>query len=138
MKLQWLKQQKPVTHADKALVYIEKVLAIVQERAASIPEDDPCLPLEDNGEYKAIFFSMLKQIQYVKNVLIRPSTDRSKLHDISLGNFAAKEFAEVDPELSEALGGVNYIAYQVGHGLKIDPQELEESLRELSSFTTKP
>jgi len=32
MKLQWLKQQKPVTHADKALDYVEKALTLVWQR----------------------------------------------------------------------------------------------------------
>jgi len=126
MKLQWLKQQKPVTHADKALEYVEKALAIAQDRAAFISEEVSSLPSEGSGEYEAIFFSMINQIKYVKTVLINPNADRSKLHDISLGNFAAKEFDGLDPELSEALSNVNYIAYQIGHGLKIDLQVLED------------
>jgi len=35
MKLQWLKNMKPVTHADKALDYVEKSLALVRQRINS-------------------------------------------------------------------------------------------------------
>jgi len=126
MKLQWLKQQKPVTHADKALEYVEKALVIAQDRAAFISEEISSLSSEGSEKYEAMFFSMINQIKYAKTVLINPNADRSKLHDISLGNFAAKEFDELDTELSEALSNVNCIAYQIGYGLKIELQVLED------------
>jgi len=126
MKSLWLRQQKPVTHADKALEYVEKALAIVQERSAAISEAS-IASSESDGAYEGMFYSMINQIQYVITVLTKPNTDRSRLHDISLGNFAAKEFDGVDPELCEALSNVNYIAYQIGHGLKIDLHVLEKS-----------
>jgi len=114
MKLQWLKQQKPVTHADKALVYIEKVLALLRQRAVADPE---------HGAYPRL----IPQVEYIKSVLIEPSTDRSKLHTLSFGGGAASETLErEDPDLFMALGGVIYIAGKIGKGLKMDPQVLEE------------
>jgi len=125
MKLQWLKQQKPVTHADKALVYIEKVLAILRQRAVADPE---------HGAYPRL----IPQVEYIKSVLIEPSTDRSKLHTLSFGGGAASETLErEDPELFIALGGVLWIADKIGSGLKMNLQDLEEILQNLSSFTNE-
>jgi len=117
MKLKWLKQQKPVTHADKALEYIEKALALVRQRATADPE---------HGAYPYL----IPQIEYVKSVLTEPNTDRTKLHEINLGGGGPRSdiLKEQDSELYEKLAEVTYIAAQIRRGLKIDLKVLEESL----------
>jgi len=114
MKSQWSRQQNPVTYANKALNYVEKTLALVRQRAIADPEH-------------AAYSLIIPQIEYVKSVLIEPSTDRAKLHDISfLGGAASESLEREDPELFEALGGIIYIADKIGNGLKMDPKILEE------------
>jgi len=131
------RKQKPVTHAEKALPYVEKALTLVQERLSSLPEDPSSLPAEYKGETEAMFLSLTNQLKYVKSVLVDSGIDRSKLHQLTLGNIAAKEFEEVDPELFKALIDVNYIAVKISRGLKIDLQALEEPIRLPPSITPK-
>jgi len=128
MILRWLKLQRPVAHADKALEYVEKVLDIVQKQASSYPPE-----LE-------VHSWIISQIEYIKLVLSDPSADRSKLREINFGTggSAGEILEREDPELFEALGGVIYIASQIEDGLEIELQELEDSLKILSSFKTKP
>jgi len=126
MILRWLKLQKPIAHADKALEYVEKALAILRQRASV------------NPEHRA-YPRLIPQVEYVKSILIEPSADRAKLRDLSLGGGAASETLErEDPELCEALSGVIYIADQIDDELEIELEELERSLKVLSSFTVKP
>jgi len=124
MILRWLKLQKPIAHAEKAAEYVEKALAILRQRASANPK---------HGAYPRL----IPQIEYIKSVLIEPSTDRSKLEELSLGGGAASETLErEDPELCEALSGVIYIADQIDDGLEIELKELERSLKVLSSFAS--
>jgi len=126
MILQWLKLQKPIAHAEKAAEYVEKALEILRQRASVNPE---------HGAYPRL----IPQVEYVKSLLIEPSADRAKLRELSLGGGAASETLErEDPELFEVLGGVLYIAGQIEDGLEIELEELEDSLKILSSFKTKP
>jgi len=126
MKRQWLKQQKPPTHADKALEYVEKVIALVKRRIAEHPEH-------------CAYRSILPQLNYIKSVLTKPATDRSKLHriDFCTGAPAGEIFEYEDPELYEAIGGVLWIADQIGRGLKMDLQTLEEFIAEFPSSVSK-
>jgi len=128
MILRWLKLQRPVAHAEKALEYIEKVLDIVQKQASSYPPE-----LE-------VHSWIISQIEYIKLVLIEPNADRSKLREINfgIGGPAGEILEREDPELSEALSGVKYIASQIEDGREIELEELEDSLKILSSFKTKP
>jgi len=128
MILRWLKLQRPVAHADKALEYVEKVLDVVQKQASSYPPE-----LE-------VHSWIISQLEYIKLVLSDPGTDRSKLREINFGTGgpAGEILEREDPELYEALSGVNYIASQIEDGLEIELQELEDSLKILSSFKTKP
>jgi len=125
MILRWLKLQKPIAHAEKALEYVEKTLAILRQRASVNPE---------HGAYPRL----IPQVEYVRTALIEPNTDRTKLHTLSLGGGAASETLEREaPELFEALGGVIYIADQIDDGLEIELQELEDSLKVLALFASK-
>jgi|GEM_PF-6948993 len=67
MILRWLKLQRPVAHAEKALEYVEHTLALVQKRAFAHPEV---------GAYPWL----IPQLDYVKRVLpIAPSFMKSIL-----------------------------------------------------------
>jgi len=125
-KSKWLKQQKLPTHAETALVYVEKVIALVHQRMVEHPE---------HGAYPR----MLPQLNYIKTVLTKPATDRSKLHRIEFctGGPAGELFEREDPQLYDAIGGVLWIASQIGRGLKMDLQTLEGFIAEFSSSTGK-
>jgi len=125
-KAKWLKQQKLPTHAETALVYVEKVIALVRQRIAEHPEH-------------AAYRSMLPQLNYIKTVLTKPATDRSKLHCIEFctGGPAGELFEREDPQLYDVIGGVLWIASQIGRGLKMDLQTLEGFIAEFSSSTGK-
>jgi len=128
MILRWLKLQKPVAHAEKALEYIKKVLDIVQKQASAYPP-----------EFE-VHSWLISQIEYIKLVLIDPNADRSKLREINFGTGgpAGEILEREDPELFAALGGVIYIADQIEDGLEIEVDELERYLKVLASFSTKP
>jgi len=125
-KAKWLKQQKLPTHADKALEYVEKVIALVRQRIIEHPE---------HGAYR----SMLPQLNYIKTVLSKPATDRSELHriDFCTGGPAGELFEREDPELYDVIGGVLWIASQIGRGLKMDGQVLEQFIKEFPSSAIK-
>jgi len=127
MKWKWLKQKKLPTHADKALVYVEKVIALVRQRMAEHPK---------HAAYRA----MLPQLNYIQSVLTKPATDRARLHSIDFctGGPAGEIFENEDPELYDAISGVLWIASQIGRGLKMDVQVLEQLIEIFSSSMAKP
>lgn len=99
----------------KAIDYIDKAIAITRLREASCP----AFPL---------YSSSLIQLDFIRNILLGVEKDKSRLHTLTIGAWAAKEFEETDPELAHALGTAYYIGIQIGRGLKIqlpDGQPLE-------------
>ncbi|MEX6664273.1 immunity protein Tsi6 family protein [Pseudomonas sp. W2-17] len=102
----------------KAIDYIDEAIAITRLREASCP----AFPL---------YASALIQLDFIRNILLGTEKDKSRLHKLTIGAWAGKEFEETDPELAHALGIAYYIGSQIGRGLKIklpDGQPLE-SLR---------
>lgn len=89
------------------LEYIDRALALVAQRALALPGHD-------------VFQHLAQQLQYVRAVLLDRGLDRSRLHQITIGSMAVKEFDETDPELAQALKHAHYVALQTGRGLKID------------------
>jgi len=123
----WRKQQQLPTHAEKTLEYVENVLLLVQKRKSDNPKH--------TGYRKIVTY-----LQYVQKVLTKPDTDRSKLHkklEFATGGPAGEIFEREDPELWEAIGGVLWIASQIGHGLKMDLNVLEEFLQNKPFSETK-
>lgn len=106
----------------KAIDYIDEAIEITRLRKSSCPD----FPL---------YSSSLIQLDFIRNVLLGTEKDKSRLHKLTIGVWAAKEFEETDPELAHALGTAYYIGIQIGRGLKIqlpDGQPLE-SLHRTSS-----
>lgn len=93
------------------LEYIDRALALVAQRALALPGHD-------------VFQHLTQQLQYVRAVLLDRGLDRgldrSRLHEITIGSVAVKEFDETDPELARALKDAHHVAVQTGRGLKID------------------
>lgn len=88
------------------LEYIERALRLTKERRARIPS----LP---------VYTVVIDQLEYINSVFNGFEKDKSKLHRLTIGAIAAKEFETTDSELSEALMDVFFIAEQSANGLKI-------------------
>ncbi|WAH57889.1 immunity protein Tsi6 family protein [Pseudomonas silvicola] len=89
-----------------ALDFIDKAIAIAQDRYRRIPAFE-------------VYTSVLNQLYFIKAILEKRETDKARLHDLTLGAIAVKEFEETDPELCEALKDAFYIADQIARGLKV-------------------
>ncbi|MFJ3485585.1 immunity protein Tsi6 family protein [Pseudomonas sp. NPDC090202] len=88
------------------LGYVEKAIAVTLDRQNRCPQ----FPVYD---------LLLQQLQYVKAVFEGVDKDKSRLHQLTIGAIASKEFEENDPELARALKDAFYVAIQSGRGLKI-------------------
>ncbi|AZF13697.1 immunity protein Tsi6 family protein [Pseudomonas sp. R3-18-08] len=88
------------------LAYVQKAIELTVDRRNRCPQ----FPVYD---------LLLKQLDYVKAVFEGSETDKSKLHQLSIGAIASKEFEENDPELARALKDAFYVAIQSARGLKI-------------------
>ncbi|WP_223503836.1 immunity protein Tsi6 family protein [Pseudomonas sp. BF-R-24] len=89
-----------------ALDYIDNAIAITALRYNGCPEFQ-------------IYSSSLIQLQFIKNVLLGVEKDKARLHQLTIGVWASKEFEADDPELASALGDAFYIGIQIARGLKI-------------------
>jgi hypothetical protein len=93
---------KPTT----PLEYVEKALLLTIDRRSQAPK----FP---------VYSVVIDQLEYIKSVFDRSEPDKSKLHKLTIGAIAAKEFEGTDDELAEALMDVYFIAEQSANGLKI-------------------
>ena len=89
-----------------ALDYIDNAIAITARGYNKCPEYH-------------LYSSSLIQLQFIKNVLLGIEKDKARLHQLTLGAWAGKEFEPNDPELARALGIAFYIGDQIARGLKI-------------------
>jgi hypothetical protein len=89
-----------------ALDYIDNAIAITALRYNRHPEFQ-------------MYSSSLIQLQFIKNVLLSVEKDKARLHQLTIGAWASKEFEADDPELASALGIAFYIGHQIAQGLKI-------------------
>lgn len=66
-----------------------------------------------------VYATVIDQLKYIRAVFDGTEKDKSKLHRLTIGAIAAKEFESTDEALAEALFHVYYIAEQSANGLKI-------------------
>jgi hypothetical protein len=88
------------------LDFVQKAIDLTINRHNACPQ----LPVYD---------LLLQQLTYVKAVFEDTEKDKSRLHHLSIGAIASKEFEENDPELARALKDAFYVAIQSARGLKI-------------------
>ncbi len=93
---------KPTT----PLAYVQKAINLTVLRNKACPSNP-------------LYGMLLNQLDYVKAVFEGHEQDKSKLHQLSIGAIASKEFEENDPELARALKDAYYVAIQSARGLKI-------------------
>jgi GTP1/Obg family GTP-binding protein len=65
-----------------------------------------------------MFSSIVAQLEYMERILSCEETDRSKMKEIIVGHYAARELEDSDPELANALFDVQAIASKMARGLK--------------------
>ncbi|MGE7989483.1 immunity protein Tsi6 family protein [Pseudomonas sp. NPDC089554] len=81
------------------LGYVQKAIDLTAQRYETCPTHP--------------FYGMLlNQLDYVKAVFEGREKDKSKLHRLSIGAIASKEFEENDPALARALKDAYYVTIQ--------------------------
>ncbi|UBM23200.1 immunity protein Tsi6 family protein [Pseudomonas sp. p1(2021b)] len=88
------------------LAYVQNAIDLTMQRNEACPSHP-------------LYGVLLNQLDYVKAVFGGHEQDKSKLHQLSIGAIASKEFEEHDPELAVALKNAYYVAIQSARGLKI-------------------
>lgn len=66
-----------------------------------------------------MYNSIVQQLIYLRKVIIGEEKDKSRIHKMTMGIYAAKEFDVTDPVFAERIGCACYIADQIGRGLKV-------------------
>jgi hypothetical protein len=85
---------------------VNSALAIARERLSAAPSVE-------------MFRSIVTQLEYMTKVLSGEDSDRSKMKNIIVGHYAARELEGSDPDLAEALYSVQAIASKMARGLKV-------------------
>lgn len=93
---------KPAT----PLEYVDKAIALAIGRQKRIPGF-------------TIYATIVDQLKYIRAVFDGTEKDKSKLHRLTIGAIASKEFEENDPELARVLKDAYYVAIQSARGLTI-------------------
>lgn len=91
----------------QSIDYVTKAKQVLGVRKAEIPNHPSYLDIET-------------QLDYVEDVLTGKEKGKSKLHKLTLGIYAGKEYDVSDPELAKCIGDVFYIASQIADGLKVE------------------
>ncbi|MEX3172751.1 immunity protein Tsi6 family protein [Serratia quinivorans] len=89
-----------------AIDYVDVTLLIFKQRQTKKPNFH-------------LYQSAINKIEHVKSILEGKENDKSKLHTMTLGAYASKEFDTTDHELAKHLSNVNYIVSQMASGLKV-------------------
>ena len=89
-----------------ALTLVNHALNLTKDRLARVPSFH-------------LYTSILAQLEYLAGVLDGREQDRSRLKDIIVGHYGAREFKETDPEFSRALMEAQLIASKMARGLKV-------------------
>ena len=93
---------KPAT----PLEYVDNAIALAIDRQKRIPGF-------------TVYATIVDQLNYIRAVFDGTEKDKSKLHRLTIGAIASKEFEENAPELARVLKDAYYVAIQSARGLKI-------------------
>ncbi|NIF20211.1 immunity protein Tsi6 family protein [Candidatus Pantoea multigeneris] len=106
---------------DTAVDYVERALRLAQKRAAMMKT------ITGGAALEPMYDSIVNQLIFLSALLSGQENDKSKIHTMTIGIYAAKEFAETDPIFADRLFSASFIADQIGRGLKVRlPHTLEE------------
>lgn len=110
---------------NTALDYIDRALRLAKKRHLHILQVKGGEPLEP------MYNSIVQQLIYLKNIIIGKEKDKSKLKELTMGLYAAKEFESSDPVFADRIFSASFIAHQMRKGLKVRlPHEVETDYHE--------
>lgn len=89
-----------------SLETVNSALEIARERLSAAPTVE-------------MLRSIVTQLEYMTKVLSGEDSDRSKMKNVIVGHYAARELEGSDPDLAEALYRVQAIASKMAKGLKV-------------------
>lgn len=89
-----------------ALETVNGALDIARARLAEVPSF-------------SLYSSIVAQLEYLAAVVGGVEKDRSRLKEIVIGHYGAREFEESDPEFARALKDAQLIASKMAKGLKV-------------------
>lgn len=98
---------------NSKLDYVNRALRLAQKRHAHI------LRVQGGETLEPMYNSIVQQLLYLRKVITGEEKDKSRIHKMTMGIYAAKEFDVTDPVFAERIGCACYIADQIGRGLKV-------------------
>lgn len=105
-----------------ALDYVDRALRLAKKR-----HDHIKYHVIGGETLEPMYNSIVQQLIYLHNVITGKEKDKSKIHKMTMGMYAAKEFDSMDPIFADRIGSAVYIADQIGGGLKVSLPHEENS-----------
>jgi Tsi6 len=97
-----------MTEQPEPIATVRAALSLARTRHAEIPSF-------------SIYASCVAQLEFLLATLMKEvPVDRARLRTIMVGHYGVREFEEADPEFSRALVDAQWIASQMGEGLKLN------------------
>ncbi len=107
--------------SDTALDYVDRALRLAKKRHHHIKYH-----VIGGETLEPMYNSIVQQLIYLHNVITGEEKDKSRIHKMTMGMYAAKEFDVMDPIFADRISSALFIAKQIGRGLKIRlPHEIE-------------
>lgn len=103
-----------MTHTDTVLDYVDRALRLAKKR-----HDHIKYHVIGGETLEPMYNSIVQQLIYLHNVISGKEKDKSKIHKMTMGMYAAKEFDGNDPIFQDRIFSASYIARQIGGGLKV-------------------
>lgn len=105
---------------NSKLDYVNRALRLAQKRHAYI------LRVSGGETLEPMYNSIVQQLLYLRKVITGEEKDKSRIHKMTMGMYAAKEFEETDKIFADRIHSASFIADQIGGGLKVRlPHEIE-------------
>ncbi|GLR07804.1 hypothetical protein COO59_10335 [Mixta theicola] len=98
---------------NSALAYIDRALRLAQKRHAHI------LQVQGGKTLEPMYNSIVQQLIYLRKIITCEEKDKSRIHKMTMGVYAAKEFDGSDPVFQDRIFSASYITDQIGRGLKV-------------------
>lgn len=106
---------------DTALDYVNRALRLAQKRHHHIKYN-----VIGGETLEPMYNSIVQQLIYLHDVITGKEKDKSRIHKMTMGMYAAKEFDVMDPIFADRISSALFIAKQIGGGLKVRlPHEIE-------------
>ena len=107
--------QTGMNDIDKAtaLDYVDRALRLARKRLDEVLQD------KNGASLVSMYDSIVQQLIYLHNVITDKEKDKSRIHKMTMGMYAGKEFHVEDPIFADRISSACFIAKQIGKGLKV-------------------